>query len=112
MIKGQEISTLFTISDNTPGRLSVWMIAIMLLMIRLVYLAAYSTLEKYRCMRLQTIKKQIEHLLPEKSFLQIAPDGEQDKKICPELPAPVRDENAEDAEALELFDSLKYKKRW
>lgn len=109
MIKGQEISELLVICDNTPGRLSVWMIIIMLFMIRLVFLAAYYNLEKYRAARLCLLKKKMESALAgcyreQTSFMQ----NYETQKVLDKADRNQQDE--EDAEVMELFNSLKGKK--
>ena len=60
MIKGQYISTLMTINDTWGGRMGMWMMLIMLLCLRILYLIAYHLLEQYRYRELILLKNQLE----------------------------------------------------
>lgn len=107
MIKGQEISTLMTINDTTSGRLSVWIMVIMLLMLRFIYLVAYQKLEEYRYQRLVELQNKIELVLS--GGMENTPESDE-PAIHTKKPHPVTPVWDEDAEAMELFESLRSKR--
>lgn len=109
MIKGQDIHALMTIKDTTPGRCAVWIMVIMLLIIRILYLVVLQNLERYRLKRLYQLKGKLELLHSGGRVDEEAGEnGGQDKAIT--LLKEVIDPDIE--EAMELFNSMRHKKRW
>lgn len=112
MIKGQDVSTLMTIDDTTSGRITVWTMVIMLLLLRIIYLAAYQRLEQHRYQKLIKLKYELEFALSQHGVIfsgEVKKNGSKTQGI---RSVPAESENDEDTEAMKLFESLKSKKGW
>lgn len=113
MIKGQDISTLMTINDTTSGRLSVWVMVIMLILLYIIYLFVYQKLEQYRYHKLVELRDQLEsalirHELKQDTSQAVGMASKNEEVYGKKPMSPALDE--EDQEAMELFESLKSKK--
>lgn len=109
MIKGQDIDTLMTIHDTTPGRCAVWIMVIMLLFIRILYLVVLQNLERYRLKMLYQLKGKLELLRSGGRVDEGAGENDgQDETVM--LLKEVIDPDVE--EAMELYNSMRHKKRW
>lgn len=113
MIKGQDITTLMTINDTTSGRISVWVMVIMVLLIRIIYLAVLMHYEQYRYMKIITIKNRLEDALAREGTASSgeAEHGTKTQIRAMRVTAAVNDDK-EYREAMELFEGLKQKKGW
>lgn len=110
MIKGQDISALMTINDTTSGRITVWTMVVMLLLLRIIYLAVYLKLEQYRYQKLMKFKNELEFALTNHEVGISGGVKENRPKTQDIQPVPTESENDEETEAMKLFESLKSKK--
>lgn len=110
MIKGQDISTLMTINDTTSGRITVWTMVVMLILLRIIYLVAYHMLEKYRYRKLVMLKNELEFALSKQKVVFSGEVKKNEPGIHEMQSVPAEDD--EDTEAMKLFESLKSKKGW
>lgn len=106
MIKGQYISTLMTINDTSGGRMGMWMMIIMLLCLRILYLIAYHLLEQYRYRELILLKNQLECALYQDAEKEAEHEPEV-HSIKPEPASQNDSEDDEDREVMDLFEDLK-----
>lgn len=116
MIKGQDISMLMTINDTTSGRVCVWVMVIMLLILHIIYLVMYLKLEQYRYQKLIDLKNKLEFAISKQEYIESGKnktmiDRTKKNEIQPE-PARSDEEDAEDTEAMALFESLKSNRGW
>ncbi len=108
MIRGQHIETLAVIRDTTAGRISVWMIVIMLFFLYMLYLLVLYRLERLQIDRLVRLRQSFEQeLAAVHRNANTMPDRSAPRIKAAKQNKARQTSDAEDKEALELFTDLK-----
>lgn len=110
MIRGQNIENLTIIRDTTAGRVSVWMMVVMLFLLYMLYLLVLYRMEMIRIDECSRLKQSLERELAAAGRKPVAIPEKKDRGVntAGQIAA-----DAEDRAAMEFFNDLKHRhRRW